>query len=507
MLTRKKVLYSILLILGILVLLNIVSNNFYFRLDFTQGHQYTLSKATKNILHSLEAPVTVTAYFSKDLPPDIAQVRNDFKDMLIEYSDASGGKVAYDFVNPNKNQETEVKAQQAGIQPVMINVRERDQMKQQRAYLGATLTYEGRKEIIPLIQPGSAMEYALSSNIKKLSVTNKPKIAFLEGNGEPSLSELQQLDEQLSVLYDVNTVTLTDSTTIPSEYRTLVIIAPTDTIKQKYFKQLDDFLSKGGRILVALNRVKGNLSNATGTTVNTGLGSWLKNKGIDVQPDFLIDANCGSIMVRQQEGMFVMNTPVRFPYLPMITKFADHPITKGIEQVMLPFASPIKYSAKNPSIHITTLATSSDRAGILRPPVYFNAAQQWTKSDFNESSLPVAVAVSGKISGNDDSKMVVFGCGSFATNGTGQSAQRLSPDNVNLMANAIDWLSDDTGLIALRTKGIVSRPLNANISEGTKTLVKYLNFLLPILLIIGYGLFRYKRRRSLRNKWMNETYG
>ncbi len=507
MLTRKKVLYSILLIFGIIVLLNIVSDNFFVRLDFTQGHQYTLSKATKDILHSLDAPVTVTAYFSENLPPDIAQVRNDFKDMLIEYNDASGGKVVYDFVNPNKNQESEMKAQQAGIQPVMINVRERDQMKQQRAYLGATLTYEGRKEIIPLIQPGSAMEYALSSNIKKLSVKDKPKIAFLQGNGEPALSDLQQLTQQLSVLYDINTVTLTDSTTIPGDYKTLIIIAPQDTIKPEYLNQLNDFLAKGGRILVALDRVKGNLSNATGESVSTGIDSWLKQKGIDVENAFVIDANCGSIMVRQQEGMFVMNTPVRFPYLPMITKFADHPITTGIEQVMFPFASPIKYSAKNNSIHIVTLATTSDKAGIQKPPVYFNAAQQWSKNDFPVSSLPVAVAVDGKIVDNTYSKMVVFGSGDFATNGSGQNAQRLSPDNINLMSNAIDWLSDDTGLIALRTKGITSRPLNANISENTKTLVKYLNFLLPILLIIGYGIFRYKRRRTLRNKWMNETYG
>lgn len=507
MLTRKKVLYSILLIAGILILVNIVSDKLYLRLDFTQGHQYTLSKATKDILSSLDAPVTVTAYFSESLPPDVAQVRNDFKDMLIEYGNDSNGKVVYDFVNPNKSQETETQAQQAGIQPVMINVRERDQMKQQRAYLGAVLTYEGRKEIIPLIQPGSAMEYALSSTIKKLSLKNKTKIAFLQGNGEPALSDLQQLSEQLSILYDVNTVTLTDTTTIPSDYKTLIIIAPKDTIKPEYLSQLDSYLSSGGRILIALDRVRGNLSNAMGESVSTGLENWLSQKGIDVENAFVVDANCGSIMVRQQEGMFVMNTPVRFPYLPMITNFADHPITKGIEQVMLPFASPIKYNAKSPSVHIVTLATTSDKAGIQKPPVYFNAGQQWTKNDFPVSTLPVAVAVDGKISGNMYSKMVVFGSGDFATNGSGQSAQRLNPDNVNLMANAIDWLSDDTGLIALRTKGISSRPLNANIQEATKTLVKYLNFLLPILLIIGYGIFRYRRRRSLKNKWMNETYG
>jgi ABC-type uncharacterized transport system involved in gliding motility auxiliary subunit len=255
---------------------------------------------------------------------------------------------------------------------------------------------------------------------------------------------------------------------------------------------------------LAVNRVKGNLSNASGSSISTGIENWLSNKGINIENGFIVDANCGSVMVRQQQGMFVMNTPVKFPYLPSITNFADHPITKGIEQVLMPFASPIKYAVKDSSIHITAIAKTSDKTGIEKPPVYFNIQRQWTQNDFPYSSLPVAIAVEGKIVNNIYSKMVVFGNGDFATNGNGQNAQKLEPDNVNLMANAIDWLSDDTGLISLRTKSINSRPLKANLEDSTKALIKYLNFLLPILLIIGYGIFRYQRRKNLRSKWMNE---
>ena len=506
MLTKKKVITGILLTFGILVIINFFADRFFLRLDFTADQEYTLSNATKDILKSLNAPITISAYFSEDLPPNVAKVKQDFKDMLIEYDNASGGKILYQFINPNKDQETEMEAQQAGVRPIMINVRERDQMKQQRAYLGAVLQYGNKKETIPFIQPGSAMEYALSSTIKKLSVTEKTKIAFLQGNGEPSLSELPQLNQQLSIMYNVSTVKFSDTTNIPSTYKTLVIIAPSDTVNPEYFKQLDDFMLKGGRILVALNRVKGDFSNASGSSVYTGFENWLKKKGIDVQDEFVLDANAGNVMVRQQNGMFVMNTPVKFPYLPVITNFADHPITKGIESVVLPFASPIKISPADSTLHVVKLALTSKNTGVEKPPVYFNVMKEWAKSDFPISSLPVAVAVDGKIEGDTYSKMVVFGDGDFATNGSGQQAQKLEDDNISLMANAIDWLSDDTGLIALRTKGVTSRPIDPNLEAGTKTFLKYLNFLLPILLIIGFGIVRYQFRRKLRNKWMTEDY-
>ena len=101
--------------------------------------------------------------------------------------------------------------------------------------------------------------------------------------------------------------------------------------------------------------------------------------------------------------------------------------------------------------------------------------------------------------------MVVIANGDFAVNGEGQMAQQLPADNVNLMVNAIDFLSDDTGLIELRTKGISSRPLDAT-EDGTKTFYKYLNFLLPILLIVAYGFIRVQMKRSQRVRRMEESY-
>jgi len=213
---RKKNLYfTIALLAGIVIMINLLSTEFHLRLDLTEGGQYTLSPATKDILHDLQEPVTVKAYFSRNLPPNIDKARKDFQDLLVEYASRAHGMVRYSFVNPNENEAREQEAQQKGIRPVLINVRQKDQMQQQKAYLGAVLSLGDKEEVIPFLQPGSPMEYALSTAIKKLSVTNKPVVGYIQGQGEPTPDQLAQLDQQLRILYETQPVQLTDSTDIP----------------------------------------------------------------------------------------------------------------------------------------------------------------------------------------------------------------------------------------------------------------------------------------------------
>lgn len=499
MLTKRKVQTTLFLIVAILILVNVLSTRYFFRIDLTGDQRYSLSDATKDILKNIDEPITVTAYFSEGLPPDIEKVRQDFKNLLIEYSNRSDGEVVYEFVNPNADQEIEMKAQQSGISPIMINVRDKDQLKQQKAYLGALIQMGDKKEIIPFIQPCAAMEYALSSGIKKISMDVRPVVGLLQGHGEPGLGALQQLRMQLSVMYDVNPFNLTDTNGVPNNSNTVVIIAPTDSVIERDFIYLDEFLARGGRLLVAINSVKGNFQTASGELVSTGFSSWLSKYGVSIEENFVLDANCSSVMVQQQQGMFRMNTPVSFPYLPIISKFSDHPITKGLESVTLPFASSLTIVPKDTTVSFVTLATTSEKASLETLPLYFNISKQWGSNDFQMSTIPVAVAIEGNLANNTLSKMVIFSDGDFAVNGEGQGAQQLQPDNVSLMTNAIDWLSDDTGLIELRTKGVTSRPLDAQLEDGTKAIIKYGNFLFPIILIILFGVIRSQYKKKIRN--------
>lgn len=502
---RKSIVSYILLVIAIIVVVNILSDRFFARLDLTEDNRFTLSKATENILDDLEEPITVKAYFTEEgLPPNILKVRRDFKEMLIEFGNLSHGNVVYEFIDPSKDAEVEQQAMQSGIQPVIISVREKDQMKQQKAYMGAVISLGEETDVIPFMQEGAAMEYALSTSIKKLAVTNKPIIGFLQGHGEPALAEMQQAMQALQILYQVEPVELNDTAQALGKFTTLAIVAPRDSFPYSHLAQLDEFLNRGGKLFVGLDRVDGDLQTAQGSEITTGLETWLAQKGLLVESNFVVDQSCANVTVRQQQGFFTMNRPVPFHYLPIINTFEEHPITKGLEMVMFPFVSTLSFTGDS-SLSFTPLAKTSKKSGTQPCPTFFDISRKWADKDFPLSNLTVAGILSGKISGNMESTIVLVADGGFCVNGEGQQAQQHQPDNISLFVNSIDWLSDDTGLIELRTKGVTARPLD-QIEDGTKTLLKWLNFLLPIILIIIYGIIRMQRNRILRVKRMEKGY-
>jgi gliding-associated putative ABC transporter substrate-binding component GldG len=476
---RKNVITQLLIFLAIILIINMISEQIFIRLDFTSDKQYTLSKATKDILVDLNDVITVTAYYSEDLPPQLIKSRKDFVDLLVEYENRSDGNIVYEFINPNKSEEDEMKAQQAGISPIMVNVRERDQVKQMRAYMGVILQMGDKQEIVPVIQPGSGMEYSLTTAIKKLSLVDKPKIAFIQGHGEPTPNASVQLLQQLSVLYDIEPYTISDTAEIPKYYKTVTIIDPKDTISEDHIRKIDNYLSTGGAVYIAYSNLQGNLNNAyLQAGPDIGIKSWLLEKGISLNDFYVIDANCGAVTVRQQQGPFVINSQVQFPYFPIITNFADHPAAQGLESVILPFVSSISFTPLN---------------------------KNWNENDFRDGSQVIAIAAEGPLAGELNAKLVLIPNGQFAVNGEGQQQQQVNEDNVNFATNAIDWLSDDTGLIGLRTKGVTNRPLK-QLEDTEKSLIKYSNVILPIILILVIGFIRKQRYSIKKQKWIQGNY-
>ena len=493
---------TILLVIGILIMANLVSRQYFFRVDMTEDKQFTLSNATRDILTNLENPITVTAYFSQNIPQQFQKTKRDFQETLIEYSTRSKGMLDYVFVDPAETPEGEQQAAQNGIQPRLAQVREKDQMSSQKVYMGAMLEMGESKEVIPFIMPNAPIEYPLSTAIKKLSVLDKPSVGIVNGYGCPQLSDLGAVYQSLSILYNVENVDLASEESIADRFKAVAIVAPKDSIPNAHLAKLDDYLGRGGNLFIAADAVSGDLQQAQGTKLTTGLEGWLAQKGIMLDPSFVVDASCGSLTVQQRQGFFTVNTPVQFPFLPLVSNFADHPITKGLEQLIMPFASKVSYQGQGTAA-FTPLAFSTNKAGTVSAPTFFDISnKKWTNADFPLSNIPLGGVLSGNIVGDIPSNIVVFGDGDFPVAGQGRGEQS---DNVSLMVNSIDWLSDDTGLIELRTKGVASRPID-ELEDDRRTFLKYLNFGLPILLVLAYGFYRSQKRRNTRIKRMQERY-
>jgi ABC-type uncharacterized transport system involved in gliding motility auxiliary subunit len=341
-------------------------------------------------------------------------------------------------------------------------------------------------------------------------------VGIIQGQGEPGIAELGQLTQQLDILYQVQAVPVTDSTDIPPNIRTLVLIRPVDSLRPRVLEKLDSFLVRGGRLAIAFNRVEGNLQMGQAGAVNGALAGWLARKGVVVGDNCVVDAQCGSVPVQQRAGFFTLQANIQLPYLPMVSNFDEKsPITAGLENVVLEFPSSIRYgggagsggrsgAGSSDRLTYTPLAFTSAISDTQHAPVLINVDRRWTQNDFHASHIPVAASLEGPIGGGASTRMVVITDGNFIVNGPpqrgdagGGGGRELAPDNVNFLSNAVDWLTDNTGLISLRTKAVTARPLH-EVSEGAKAFIKYLNFLLPVVLAVGYGLYRARRNRMIR---------
>lgn len=502
MISRAKYLYIILLTTGIIILVNILGSKFSLRLDLTEDKRYTLSSATEDLLVNLPEPVTITAFFSGNLPPQLDNIRRDFRDMLVEYSQASDGMVVYEFIDPLKENGGERKAQQAGIMQMQVQVREKDQVKAQIAYMGAAISMGEQTEVLPVIQSAQGMEYDLTSSIKKLSVVDKPVVGFITGHGEAGIEKIRQAAKDLSVLYFLQDVELNDTVNELLNYNTVAILGPRDSIPQIQLDQISEFVARGGKLLVGIDRVDADLQSGypRGMAINTGLESWLDQLGVTVNNNFVIDASAVTIMATRQQGPFTIQQPILFPYIPRVVNFGEHPVAGGLEQLVLNFTSSIDFTGDS-GVNYTPFLYSSEKSATLPASMFIDASKQWSENDFPLKNLTLGAAIEGDILGSP-TRMVVIADGGFPV---AEGQQNINPDNVNLLVNAIDWLSDDTGLIALRTQGATARPLD-ELDDGRRAFLKYLNFLLPILIAIAYGIFRGQRNRMLRIKRMEVGY-
>jgi gliding-associated putative ABC transporter substrate-binding component GldG len=512
---KTQTLFRVFLVLGILILVNFISVRVFSRLDLTKAGVYTLSDASKTLVRNLDDRITVKAYFTEDLPSPYNNNRRQVLDILNEYKAYAKGNLHFEFINP-EGEKNEREAQQAGIPPVQVQVVKEDKFEVKRAFLGLVLLYEDKKEILPVVQNLSSLEYDISAAIKRLTVHAKKRIGYTTGHQEPELTSMQKANQEVSAQYEVVPVDLSSkSATIPQDLAALLIIAPQTKFSDTAKYQIDQYIMHGGKAAFLLNKVSASLQQRYTQPIELGLEDMLENYGIRINSDLVRDAQCANVTVMQQQGQFQMQSQIPFPYLPNATNVdRSSPIVKDLQGLIFYFVSSLDTSlAVNKGLKADVLVRSSKHSGRQTGFMMIDPLHRYTTDELSESDIPLAAVVSGSFKSyfstpggenkalvpqatkSPDTRIIVAGDGDFMKDDFASSR-----GNLTFFINIVDYLADDAGLITIRSKDVAQPPLE-QISDGTKKLLKYGDLILPPLLIIGYGLLRWRRRVALKRSY------
>jgi len=141
--------------LSTLIILNALAANLWlgqlnsWRIDMTEGNQYSISEATENYLNQLQEPLLLRGYFSSKTHPLLAPLVPQLRDLIREYEIAGKGKVRVEIIDPVTEPKLEEEANQKyGIQPVPFQVADRYQSSIVSSYFNVLVQYGDEHEVL-----------------------------------------------------------------------------------------------------------------------------------------------------------------------------------------------------------------------------------------------------------------------------------------------------------------------------------------------------------------------
>lgn len=536
---RQQALLRVLLVAGILVVVNIIALKLFFRWDLTPNKIYTLSDASKNIVSKLDDKLVVKAYFTDNLPAPYNNNRRYLQELLDDYRSASNDKISYEIISPSDEVQLEGDAQKYGIQPVQVQTVENDRAQALKAYMGVVFLYGGKQEVIPFIGSTENLEYDITGVINRLTQPELKKVGILSGPNMPGTDKIGKVSQYLSKFYNIVPVDASKNNPIPADIKTLLVFTPKAPQQQNQMMgmqqqepamvpenikfAIDQYIMGGGKVVFLMSKV--NVTSQQqfqiAQVTPTGLEDMLESYGIKVNSTIITDKECAFVSVPVQQGPIQMYTQIPFPYYPKIVNInRELPSFSGIGQVFLGFSSDIDLGfAGTKGLKSTPLLTTSPKTGVAQEFAIVQASgKMLPDSMFKFKDLSVGAIFEGNYqsfykgkqipldtaqgsapppAGIKDqapsTKLVVLGNGDFPLD------EFRGPDeNLLFFANIIDYMTDDAGLSQIRMKDANPKPLDS-IEDSTKSIVKYGMLLGPPVVILAYGLLRWRKKKATKN--------
>lgn len=164
---------------------NLVSTKSFARLDLTSPKSYSLSQKSKQVVKTLEEPLSVKVFFTENLPAPYSTVYQYIKDILVEYKGNANKNFSYEFADMSKP-ENENLARSYGISQVQIQELKNNEVGFKQAWMGLAIIYADRIEALNQLTSSDGLEYKITTKIEEM-VSTTSALAGLSGNAKLTL--------------------------------------------------------------------------------------------------------------------------------------------------------------------------------------------------------------------------------------------------------------------------------------------------------------------------------
>jgi ABC-2 type transport system permease protein len=436
---KYQSLLELIVLIFVIVVANILSSQFYKKLDLTKEKRFTLSQTSKELAQKIDDRMYIKVYLEGDnLSSKFKRLRTATLDILREFRDLSGNKIDFEFenvfVDKTDKEKSEIIKQLSEKGVMYYNDIEMDADQQKRNLIlpsaevsyGADKEYVinllntefGRAEETSINKSIEGLEYEIANVIRKCINKQPKKIAFLYGHGEPEAVQMDDLLNSLSENLSIDRlffnlgdekflsqfVYLTEKTqnydslgkmivakTLEkfNEYDGIVICKPTQKLQKDEAYIIDQYIMNGGKTIWMVDPIMAEHDSLRVYSKaffpdydNENLRTLLFNYGVRLNSNLLLDLNCNNIVLNDPSRA---NQMVPFPwiYYPVFAfKNNNHPIVKNLEVVWGRYSGTLKpISRKN--LNITNLLLSSDRTKLQDAPSFVDLAIVANNRDIN----------------------------------------------------------------------------------------------------------------------------
>jgi ABC-2 type transport system permease protein len=489
--------------------------------------------------------------------------RKSIRELLDDYRAYGGDRLQSQFVNLYDEQDEAVRNRMIGelydrgLNVTSIQDTDREGGTSSRIiFPGAMVSYRGMEmpvnllknnpslsHELNLVNSAQTLEYEFTRAIHSLTLKEVPRIAFIEGHGELDSLQTYSLMNELKNFFQVDRGFIQGNVGALMNYQALIIARPTRKFSEADKFAIDQYIVHGGKVLFLLDPVNPFADSLTGgTTVAlanpVGLEDLLFSYGIRVNYNLVADLQCNLVPVNTAlAGEQARFTMMPWVYHPLLSGRQSHPVTRGLNYVKSEFTSSLDtVGEQNPDVRRTVLLATSPASRTRDVPIYLSMEEVTVAPDqalYTSSNLPVAVLVEGKLQSfyknypvpegvvpagwevvkeGPSSSIFVMADGDVAANEVQFEqgmfrAQPLGYDrftrqtfgNLDFLMNVVNYITDDQGIMDLRSREFKLRLLNREILNNNSILIRWklVNTLVPLLLVILPGiLWQGMRRRK-----------